>query len=147
MVGMTASLWDDSISEGCGAGLGHHSLPEAEELRDPSWQASPHHEGILHSLPEAKEPRDQCQSPRGGSAGLGKFHSLPEAMGPSGKAIVASCVQGPQGSVDCLNDFGGIDAGENAHRIARGNHRVHAHEHLRDSLSEPCNRETRRLST
>ena len=99
-----ARFWKNSLSRDHPGWK--RSLPEADELRDPSWQASPYHEGISQSLPEAEEPRDQCQSPRGGLAGLRKFHSLPEAMGPSGKAIVASCVQGPQGSVDCLSDFG-----------------------------------------
>ena len=70
--------------------VGIHSLPEADELRDPSWQASPYHEGILHSVPEAEEHRDPCMVPRGGSAGSlmadmtghGKFHSLPAAEEP-----------------------------------------------------------------
>ena len=37
---------------------------------------------------------------------MGKFHSLPVAVEPSGTAVDASCVHRPQGSTDSRNDFG-----------------------------------------
>ena len=107
--------------------VGIHSLPEAEELRNPSWQASPYHEGISSMTSE------------GGIYGgySGKFHSLPVAEEPSGTAVDASCARGPQGSADSHEDFGDDCRRRNIPFIARWDPEVQPSELLRDLGSSP----------
>ncbi len=92
---IAACFWKNSLSRDHPGWK--RSLPETEEFRESlSRQASPYREGI-HSLPEAEELRDPCMILRGGSAGSlmadmtgrEKPQSLPEAEGPRDQCAIS----------------------------------------------------------